>query len=275
MHSYRTLLAAHPAGAAVIAHRGAWHRAPENSLASIRDAIALGCTAASVDVRGTRDGHLILLRDDTALRMTGAALRPAWSTLAEMRARPLFRADGATRRTTAERVPTLTEALDLARGRIALELDLRDPSLLPNAVACVQAAGAEGFAALRMQVGSTADVRRLARLQQDSGIAVVAVARAGQGGLPEALLHHPPFMVDLEFQRLEDLRPAARTLRRAGIAVRVGTVEGSRPAGLTDRDARWAGDAVWGQLLAAGVGAIQTDEPARLRGWLRAVGVAA
>lgn len=49
----------------VVAHRGAWKKnaLPENSIASLRQAIALGCTGAEFDVRMTADDSLIINHD--------------------------------------------------------------------------------------------------------------------------------------------------------------------------------------------------------------------
>lgn len=49
----------------VIAHRGAWKTAnlPENSIASLKQAIALGCHAAEFDVHMTQDSILVVNHD--------------------------------------------------------------------------------------------------------------------------------------------------------------------------------------------------------------------
>lgn len=49
----------------VIAHRGAWKQAglPQNSIASLKQAITLGCIGSEFDVRMTADGHLVVNHD--------------------------------------------------------------------------------------------------------------------------------------------------------------------------------------------------------------------
>ena len=49
----------------VIAHRGAWkaNNFPENSVASLKQAIALKCTGSEFDVRMTADNVLIITHD--------------------------------------------------------------------------------------------------------------------------------------------------------------------------------------------------------------------
>ncbi len=49
----------------VIAHRGAWKQAglPQNSIASLKQAITLGCIGSEFDVWMTADGHLVVNHD--------------------------------------------------------------------------------------------------------------------------------------------------------------------------------------------------------------------
>ncbi|WP_136682384.1 glycerophosphodiester phosphodiesterase family protein [Falsirhodobacter xinxiangensis] len=269
MKSYRQTIAENALGAAVIAHRGAWHAAPENSLPAIADAIAIGATVAEVDVRRTADGHLVLMHDRTTLRMTGVALTPEDVTLADLRELRLFDRDGADARATDHRIPTLAEALRLANGRIALDLDLKDRAIAAEVIACVQAEGAEELVDLKFTAETVAETAALARMQAESGIAVMAMATFGTDAV-DALLAHPPFMVESKYETLDHLRAAAKRLRAAGIAVWVNTLDVSFCCGMNDTAARRNPDAVWGALLAAGVNAIQTDEPALLIEWLTA-----
>lgn len=48
----------------VIAHRGSHLIKPENTIASIMEAIALGADYVELDLRTTKDGHLVLLHND-------------------------------------------------------------------------------------------------------------------------------------------------------------------------------------------------------------------
>ncbi len=56
---------------AVVAHRGIWRDAPENSLVAIEAAIHAGCDVVEIDVRRSADGGLFLLHDKTLQRMAG------------------------------------------------------------------------------------------------------------------------------------------------------------------------------------------------------------
>ena len=93
----------------VIGHRGAMGHAPENTLAGIGKAAALGCRWVEFDVKLTADNQLILMHDDDLDRTTDGKGPVARATLEEIRtldAGRWFSADY-----TGEKVPTLDEAM--------------------------------------------------------------------------------------------------------------------------------------------------------------------
>jgi glycerophosphoryl diester phosphodiesterase len=123
----------------VIAHRGVAAEAPENTLPAIAKAIELGCAMAEIDVRYAADGELVLVHDETLDRTTDGSGRVGAKTLAELRRLDAGASAGAAFRGT--RIPTLEEAVKLARGRIQLYLDLkeRDPRPVVAAVEKLEA----------------------------------------------------------------------------------------------------------------------------------------
>src|SRR5688500_3385337 len=115
---------------AIVAHRGAWHGAPENSLAAIENAIRIGADIVEIDVRKSADGELFLLRDDTLLRMAGIDREAETFTMAELQTIALREDDGGEHRAvTDQKIPTLKQALEIIRGRIFADLDLKDRAL--------------------------------------------------------------------------------------------------------------------------------------------------
>jgi glycerophosphoryl diester phosphodiesterase len=69
----------------VIGHRGNRAHAPENTLESFRQAVALGVDGLELDVRLSRDGHVVVLHDPTLDRTTDARGAVAARTLSELR----------------------------------------------------------------------------------------------------------------------------------------------------------------------------------------------
>lgn len=107
----------------VVAHRGDWRYAPENSLQAILNAIKMGVDIIELDIQQTKDGHLILMHDATLDRTTtGKGAVSEW-TLDSIRLLKLK--NGANIRTK-ENIPTLEDALYLAKDKVMLNLDKAD-----------------------------------------------------------------------------------------------------------------------------------------------------
>ncbi len=76
------------AGIYVVAHRGVHDTIPENTLAAYRRAIEHECDFVEIDVRTTKDGHLVSIHDSTIDRYTirGEKGKVSEMTLAELQA---------------------------------------------------------------------------------------------------------------------------------------------------------------------------------------------
>lgn len=122
-----------PSRLQVIAHRGFSGLYPENTLIAIDAAIRLGVDMVEVDVRLSRDGVPVLLHDASLESTTngrGKVYEQDVDALRKLDAggwkSPHFRGEG---------IPTLAEALRLARHRVALNLDLKTAdAILPTIV---------------------------------------------------------------------------------------------------------------------------------------------
>ena len=123
----------------VIAHRGASAHAPENTLAAVDKAAALGAVWVENDVQRTKDGALVVLHDDSLRRTTDVEEvfpgRAPWKvkdfTAAEIRRLDAGSWFGASY--AGARVPTLGQYLhrvDLHHQRLLLEL--KNPELYPG-----------------------------------------------------------------------------------------------------------------------------------------------
>jgi glycerophosphoryl diester phosphodiesterase len=108
----------------IVAHRGASAERPENTIASARRAIEAGATAIEVDVRTTRDAHLVLSHDATLDRMTNGKGPITEKTLAEIQ--QLDAGSKFDPQYAGERVPTLGQMLEACRGKIDVLLDLKE-----------------------------------------------------------------------------------------------------------------------------------------------------
>ncbi len=129
-------------GIKVVAHRGGVGLdVPENTLVAIQKAIDVGAQLVEIDIRETKDGHLILMHDETVDRTTNGAGRVDQMTLQQIKA--LDAGSWYGEQFAGIAVPTLEEALTLMKGKISPDLDVKiaDVEKLVDIVNSVGVAG--------------------------------------------------------------------------------------------------------------------------------------
>jgi len=104
----------------VVAHRGNWREAPENSIWAVKKAIEYGADMAEIDLALTKDSVLILMHDNTIDRTTTGKGSPSDYTFDEIR--QFYLRDGAGS-ATQMKIPTLKEILLVSKDKIFLNLD--------------------------------------------------------------------------------------------------------------------------------------------------------
>lgn len=107
----------------VVAHRGDWRYAPENSIAAIEHSIALGVDVVELDLQLTKDSVLIVMHDATLNRTTTGKGRVDEWTLDSVRTLKLRNGCGIRTKHT---VPTLEEVMLTAKDRVLVNLDKAD-----------------------------------------------------------------------------------------------------------------------------------------------------
>ena len=144
----------------VIGHRGAAGHRPENTLASLRYALTLGVDAVEIDVQ-MLDGALIVLHDDTLERTTNG--HGHFKAMAIDALRTLDAGAG-------ERVPLLEEVIALTRGRIGLNIEVKEAGIAGQVIDYVLAATADLPAWRARILFSSFDVETSAELARLRGI---------------------------------------------------------------------------------------------------------
>ena len=100
-----------------IGHRGAMGHEPENTLSSIRKALALGAPCMEVDVYHV-DGHLVVFHDDRLERMTNGVGYVSEQSFEYLRS--LDVGDG-------QQIPTLEEVCEVIDARACVNIELKGP----------------------------------------------------------------------------------------------------------------------------------------------------
>ncbi len=107
----------------LVAHRGLAPGLPENTLAAFQDVVSRGVRVIEVDLRGTADGEVVVMHDETVDRTTDGVGDVTTLTLAEVKALDAGSYAGA--EFAGERVPTYEEALAFAQDYgVVLLLDI-------------------------------------------------------------------------------------------------------------------------------------------------------
>lgn len=99
--------------ALVLAHRGASGYAPENTLEAFRLAVEQGADGFELDVHFSRDGHLVVIHDETVDRTTNGKGRVWDLTLEELQTLDACAGKDAYK---GARIPTLAQVLELIQG---------------------------------------------------------------------------------------------------------------------------------------------------------------
>ena len=105
------------------AHRGASEMAPENTLAAFELAAQQGADGIELDIRLCRTGEWVVIHDSRLNRTTNGRGFVRAKTLEDLRgldAGSIFH-----HRFARERIPTLAEVLDWARGRVLLNIEIK------------------------------------------------------------------------------------------------------------------------------------------------------
>jgi len=233
----------------IFAHRGASQAAPENTLPAFEAAIRLGADGVELDVQYSSDGALVIFHNATLEKTSDGTGRVTAHTLADLRA--LDAGGWFDPKFTGTRIPTLDETLDLLKGKLLINIELKVLDALGSGL------GADTVKAVR--------ARGMADQVVISSFNPFALRQAKQAG-PEIecalLLAHdlPGWMhwgVTRRYCRADGLHPDLEMVdeaylaraRKLGMPVRVWTVD-------DEADMR--------RLIALGVDAIITNVPDRL-----------
>jgi len=128
----------------IVAHRGASHDAPENTLPAVELAWERDADAVEVDVYLSKDGEVVAIHDKTTKRVAGEDRAVVDQTLAELKALDVGRWKHAQYADT--RIPTISEVLaTIPDGKkLVIEIKGDDESIVPTLEEAVDRSGKRG-----------------------------------------------------------------------------------------------------------------------------------
>ena len=254
----------------VISHRGDWRNTPENSIRAIQNCIDLGVNMVEIFIKKTNDNELILLHDKTLDRTTTGKGLPQDYTLAEIKQMRLRNGAGVA---TSHQIPTLEEAMIVAKGKIWVNIDK----------------GYDYFDLVEKvleKTGTTQQVLIKAGLPYQKVVAENKAVLDKLFFMPIIDMANPDAMTMVE-EYIKNMQPKAfevcftqidqalqnvlDRIQKSGSKVWINTLWPSLCAGLNDDRAVEENqqDSIWGKVIEMGASFIQTDRPKELVNYLR------
>lgn len=255
----------------VVAHRGDWRHAPENSIGAIEKAAAMGVDMVEIDIQKTKDGNFILMHDGNIDRMTDGTGSVGDYTTNELKKFRLRCHDGSL---SEERIPTLKEALLACKGKVLVNID-KGGDYLAEIAPIIKETGTEDHVVLKGR-NSVEQVKK--QLAGYSSIIYMPVADLdSEGAVPyidSFLSDFRPLALEVIF-RTDNFPQLSYVHHIAGSNCRVwiNTLWESLCGGHEDEKAMNHPDENWGWVLEQCATIIQTDRPAELIAYLKRKGL--
>lgn len=255
----------------VVAHRGDWRNAPENSLQAYRNCIDMGVDMIEIDIHKTQDNQFIVMHDATVDRTTNGKGKIADMTLADIKKLYLKSGHGIK---TRHRVPTLEEVLLLAKDKILVNIDKGD-NYFDEIYELLLKTGTE-----KQVVIKTYD--NLATIQSKSKNDIIHKSifmpiinldkQEDAEVVVDNYLHVNPPAFEVTFKtETPKLFRVLNKIRQSGSKLWINSLWSSLNAGHDDDLAveEKCPDEAWGWILKQGATVIQTDRPMQLIQYLK------
>lgn len=256
----------------VIAHRGDWRNAPENSILAIQNSIDMGVDMVEIDVRMTQDSVLVLMHDKTIDRTTNGT-GFIWDITYDS-LQTLYLKNGLLQ-TTPHKVPTLKEALLASKDKILINLDTKDYQNLDKYYALLKETGTIHQVIIKAAISKKEATAIFGDYLQE--IYFMPLVRGDDPGalqmVEEYLDGVPP--VAFEFTLPSKTLPIIskfEEIREKGAQVWVNSLRPHHCAGNDDEQAA-LDITTYDWFIENGVNMIQTDRPTLLLKYLRGKGL--
>lgn len=232
----------------IAAHRGAHLEAPENSLKAFQETIDMGIDIIELDVRCSKDGQLVVIHDKTVDRTTNGKGAVDSLSFDEIRKLRLLNKG----KLTDLQVPTLREALLLAKGKILVDLDIKSASCIDKIMQEVKETGTENscfFFVTKAQY--------VTRLKQYDPLFRTLLRTNSEKNAKEALASIKTEAIHIDTSHHTE--EMVRFIKTKGARVWINAL------GEVDEKAAAGNPAAFEEVLSKGANIIQTDQPALLK----------
>lgn len=253
----------------VAAHRGDWRNYADNCLEGIENCIQMGVDIVEIDVSKTKDGHLILMHDKTVDRTTNGKGLVEDLTLDEIKELRLRNGLG---RAGEFKVPTLEEAMLVAKGRIQVNLDKADKYFADVYEILVKTGTVEQTIIKSEKPYNELREIHGEHLDKMIFMPVVNIKEETTITYLDSLLdqRYPFYEIVFKKEDKEKLLHIKRKLKDTESVIWINSLWPSLCGGYSDDRALKDADATWGYLIdSLGAGILQTDRPSMMLEYLQ------
>lgn len=258
----------------VVSHRGDWRNAPENSLQAFRNCLNMNVDMIEIDLKQTKDGHLVLMHDETIDRTTNGKGRPSDYTLEELRQ---FRLINGLGRVTDHVIPTLEEVLNLCKGKILINID-KGYDFFKEVYELTERTGTTGQVVIKSSYP-------LSKVQKENGdvldkviyMPIIQLDNPDAERILDEYLTISPVAIECCFENYtSNVQRLLQKIKSSGVKIWINSLWASLNAGHDDDRAVEKGEVEesWGWIISQGATLIQTDRPAAMISYLKKKGIA-
>lgn len=248
----------------VVAHRGDWRHAPENSLQAYLNCITMGADMVEVDIQRTKDNQYILMHDRSVDRTTNGKGKIADKTLEEIKQLFLKDADG---NLTTNKIPTLRELLLATKGKILINIDkgydyfkgIYDILVETETLNHVIIKSRNPYQKVKEENEEV--------LKNSIYMPVISLDKEGAETIVDGYLEFKPLVIECVFKNFTpEVDYLMKKIRKNGIKIWINSLWDSLNGGHSDYTAVEKGkpDESWGWILKQGTTLIQSDNPTEL-----------
>lgn len=258
----------------VIAHRGDWRNAPENSIQAIENCIKMGVDMVEIDIRKTKDNKFIVIHDDKLDRTTtGIGYVSDW-TLDSIKTLYLKNDKGVV---TRQKVPTLEEALLVSKNKILVNLD-KCYDYFDEVYDIIEETGTAKQVVIKGYNKSLEDVKSDLGDKLNSIVYMPIINLDKQADASDIIKKHQAEIKPKAFEFVFSVDTSSvlnnfSEIKKNGSKVWVNSLWNDHNAGHDDDLALKYTDSIYGWYVKKGINMIQTDRPKLLLKYLRGKGL--
>lgn len=254
----------------VVAHRGDWTNAPENSLLAIKNAIDVGVDIVEVDIRMTKDKIPVLMHDRTINRTTTGKGKLSNWTLDDLRDLYLKDSSG---KPTRHKIPTLEEAMLLIKDKVLVQLDKCSQQL--NQITVILHKTGTLNQVIIKRKKDFHKIRLHNKCSKHKLIYIPQVKKKTKRINRQAdkfIKKHRPAAFDIRLTPKDtSLLPLIKTIKKSSCSIWINTISSEKNP--ENKPNFSTPDKTWGWVIDRGANIIISDKPASLINYLRQKGL--